>query len=335
MADRPALLQRGSYAFEGSGTPGTAVPATKRFVGLMLAPSPQAEKYNIIATGDQYARETGLNREWSDVSLSGTPTYDEITPLLSLYNGAPTITTPVGGTNARQHEWQGVNGVIPALRSITYEYGDANRAQQMAYVHGQDLTISIARAGDGVSVSGALMGRGMVDPFTLSGGVVALPVKPIEGVKADIYVDSTFAGLGTTKLLRAVSGSFALSGLVTQFFALNSTQSSFATTVPTRPEASATVRLGADEVGLPIAMGYRTGDRKFVRFEVKNGELIDVGIATTEYRLTIDLCLEVVTPGTFDEETGLLVVEPSFRVVHDDTAAFAWRIQACNSQLAI
>jgi hypothetical protein len=333
VADRAMLLQRGQYIFEA--VPGTPLAATKKFTSIELRPAMGADIYDIFGQGDQYARGTGLNTEWTDLAMTGMPTFDEMTPIGALFFGAPTITTPAGATNARQHAWTGVNGTIPTLKAITYEYGDSNRAHRISYVHGRDFTLNFARSGDGVSVDGTLMGQAMSDAFSLTGGTAALPFYPIEGVKADVYLDSTFAGIGTTKLTRAFSASFSLGNLWESGTPLNSTQTSFSYVVPTRVDAGFTLRLGADEIGMPIGISYRLGTVYYVRVEVKNGVEIDAAIATSEYRLTLDLPVKCVEPGSFDEETGLLVIEPTFRLVNDATAAFAWRLQVVNAQTAL
>lgn len=333
MADRPMLLQRGQYAFES--TAGTAVTATKKLTSVQMVPAMGADNYDIFGQGDQYARGTGLNTEWTDLSMSGMPTFDEMTMIGAVFFGAPTITTPTLATNARQHAWTGVNGTIPTLKSLTYEYGDSNRAHRIAYVHGRDLTLNFARSGDGVSVDGTLMGQAMSDAFTLTGGATALPFYPIEGVKSDVYLDSTFGGIGTTKLTRNFSASFSLGNLWVSGTPMNSTQTSFSYVVPTRVDASFTLRLGADEVGMPINISYRTGTVYYVRVEVKNGTQIDSGVAASEYRLTLNVPVKCVEPGAFDEETGLLVIEPTFRLVNDATAGYAWNLQVVNTQTAI
>jgi hypothetical protein len=333
MADHPLLLQRIQYGVET--TAGTPVASNKQFVGIDIRPQIREETYEIHATGDQYARGRGLNREWSELAVSGRPSYDEIPILVAMYAGAPTITTPAGATDARQHEFTGVNGTIPTLKTTTIEHGDASRARQIAYVHGRDLTIGSTRAGDGFSVEGTLMGRAVTLGHTLTGSPTALPFVPIEGIDAATYVDTTFAGIGTTMLTRGFNTTFSLSGMTDAFYAKNPAQASFAGTVPTRGEVRATVRLGADSTGEPYAVGYRTGQRLYVREEVTNGVEIDTGVATSEYRFTLDMCLEVLTAGDFDEETGLMVIEPEFAVVNDATAGFAWRLQVVNTQLAL
>lgn len=333
MADHPRLLQVGQYKVET--TAGTAVAADKKFVGLELVPGIREDVYEIFSTGDQYARGTGLNREWTELALSGRPSFDEMPIIIAMYAGAPTITTPAGATNARQHLFKGVNGTIPTLKTITYEYGDANRARQIAYVHGRDLTIGSTRAGDGFSLDGTLMGRAATLAFSLTGGATALPFQPIEGVDAATYVDTTAAGIGGTMLTRAFSTEFMFNGMSDAFYAKNPAQSSFAGIVPTRGEVHATLRLGADSTGEPYAVGYRAGDRLYVREEVTNGIEIDSGVATSEYRFTLDMALECVTAGDYDEETGLMVLEPEFVVVHDATLGFAWQIQIVCAQTAI
>lgn len=333
MADHPLLLQRIQYGTEVSA--GVAVPADKQFSGLDIRPQIREDTYEIHATGDQYARGVGLNREWTELAVSGRPGYDEIPILVAMYAGAPTITTPTGATNARQHEFTGVNGTIPTLKTTTVEHGDASRARQIAYVHGRDLEIGSTRAGDGFSASGTLMGRAVTLGHTLTGSPTTLPFIPIEGVDAATYVDSTFAGIGTTMLTRGFNTTFSFSGMSDAFYAKNPAQSSFAGIVPTRGEVRVTLRLGADSTGEPYAVGYRTGQLLYVREEVKNGTLIDSGIATSEYRFTLDMCLKVMTAGDYDEETGLMVIEPTFALVNDATAGFAWRLQVVNSQTAL
>jgi hypothetical protein len=117
VADRAMLLQRGQYIFEA--VPGTPLAATKKFTSIELRPAMGADIYDIFGQGDQYARGTGLNTEWTDLAMTGMPTFDEMTPIGALFFGAPTITTPAGATNARQHAWTGVNGTIPTLKANT------------------------------------------------------------------------------------------------------------------------------------------------------------------------------------------------------------------------
>lgn len=333
MVDRAQLLQRGQYIFES--VPGVPLAATKKFTSVEMMPSQGADMYDVFGQGDQYARGVGMNTEWTDLSMSGSPTFDEMTPIGGMFLGAPTITTPATAVNARQSAWQGVNGTIPALKSITYEFGDANRAHRIAYVHGRDFTLNFARGGDGVSIDGTLMGQAMSDAFTLTAGATDLPFFLIEGVKADVYLDPTFAGIGVTKLTRAFSAAFSLSNLWESGTPMNSAQTSFGFVVPSRVDASATLRLGADEIGMPINISYRTGVTYYAQIKVATGVNIDAGVAASERRLTLNMPMKCVEPGSFDNETGLLVIEPTFRLVQDSVAGYAWRLEVVNSQVGL
>lgn len=333
MTDRAAIAQIVQIFPEV--TKGTAAAATKRLSALSIRPRPRAEVDAFGPAGEEFDTLTALNREWTEAPAEGRLTYTEgIVPLSSVV-GTPTITTPAGATLARQHEFDHAAVTESQYQTFTVEHGSAERGARASHMAMVDFGLEWSRTGSGVPISGLFLGKQYTDGFTMTtSGITTYPLVPVLPGQISVYADDTAAGLGTTKLLRAFGGSFALNGRRGAFFALNDAEPSFSGLSRRKPDPSFSLRVGADEVGMPLAMLYRTGASKFVRIEAKGAE-IDTGVATSRYRFTLDVCVQVVDPGEFDEEEGLMVIPPTFRVIKDGTWGRAFRIQVVNNLTAL
>lgn len=318
MAEKSTLAQQVQVGPEV--TQGTGVAADILLQSIKLGSAIKLEAEPFAPAGYKYPTIMAVNKEWSEVSVEGKPTYDEIIYLLSSVGEVATITTP-GGTNPRL--WTFTPGTTGAdtVVSYTIENGEsgAGNARKVVGCVMNEFELTVAR--DEVSVGGNFVGMQMTTGQTLTGTPTALPVYPILPTHAKLWLDSTGAGLGTTLLTRAFKYSFKIGNRFGTVWPVDSTNTSYAATVETVPDAQVTLLMAADTAGMALITPMRAGDTRFVRLKC-TGPLIE----STYYReLTIDTALKVREVSEFTDEDGVYAIEYTFDVVHDATWTKAWQ----------
>ncbi|HEY8742201.1 MAG TPA: hypothetical protein VIU62_03835, partial [Chloroflexota bacterium] len=111
---------------------------------------------------------------------------------------APTVNT----TGAATWLFQPSSTTPDTVQTYTMEYGSSVRAERFAYGTFDSYTRSWDRKA--VICGGSLIGQQMTDPFTLTAaGITTVENIPVLPRHIDVFLDTSFGALGTTKLLRA------------------------------------------------------------------------------------------------------------------------------------
>lgn len=152
---------------------------------------------------------------------------------------------------------------------------------------------------------------------TQQGGVTDIAVVPILAGQVDVYVDTTGAGVGTTKLLTDFSAEWSISGLRDPVWVLNSALPSFKESVALRPDASFSLELGNDSTSRALVTDMRAGTTKFVRIQATGGE-IESG---QSYSLKIDMAGQINEAPAAGDVDGASTLPFGFRSVYDATWA--------------
>src|SRR5262245_43061954 len=280
MPERATIFEHVQIGLET--TPGTSVPANKLLSALSIAPSAQGNIKKFRPQGTKYNTITAKGMEWTEADLSGQPTFTEIVYPLASVISAPVITTPGGGTLSRLHTFTSAAGGPDSPSTFTVETGSSVRANKFTYGIIPEFTFTFAR--DELSLGGSMFGRALIDPATLTATPTGIALVPILPEQLSIYLDVSSATLGTTKLLRWLSGELTISGRYDRLWVLDAAQASFVNHIETEPTVELKVKLEADAAGMALLADLRASTRKWVRVEAV-GAVIETALP---YKFTLD-----------------------------------------------
>lgn len=328
MPHRATVSQRQQIGVET--TPGTAVAANRALQSMSWMLSIKAENQQFKPKGYKYGTVTTPNAEWSEGSLSGQPTFDEIVyPLCSALR-KPTPTTPVGATLAREWLYQPSTSSEDTIASFTVESGSGVRAHRFAYVIVPEFGITITRKS--ISLSGSLLGRQIEDGVTLTASPTSIPLIPVQPSQFDVYLADTAAGLDSAdKLTLPLSTEWKIASRFGPIWGLNTDYTSWADHVELDPAGTAKLKLEADAEGMELLATMRAGSTTFMRI-VATGPEIESG---QDYLLQIDTALQVADVSEFGDEEGLEAIEWSFNWAHDATWGRACSVLVRNTRTGL
>jgi len=186
----------------------------------------------------------------------------------------------------------------------------------------------------------------VITPTGITGGTVSIvqgavgagpntvPLVPAIPPNVDVYYSSTIGGLGGSpqKLLRALSFTFNLDSRFGPLWALNSANSSWATTVETVPKADLKVMVEADAAGMAMLADLRSSATKYIRFNVGGPQIGSTGV---NYQFTVDLAVKVKDIAPFRDDQGVYAVEFSFEIVDDATFGGPMKMTIVNALAAL
>lgn len=297
-------------------TAGTAVAADTRLRSIDITINTRGNVSTFRPQGSKLPTVVVPGQEWSGGDISGMPVYDEIVYLLAMIFGAPTVAT--SDTTAKTWPFVYTPGAALTPKTFTVEKGDSVRAGEAPGVHATDFGLHITR--NEITVDGAVMGLLYSDGITMTAAPTSLPQVPILPKHVDLYIDSTFGALGTTKYLRGFSFDLNMGGLYNPIWPLNSALTSYATSVEnTEPDITAEIRVEADATGMALLTTLRAGGTKYCRVIATSDVL--AGAATAYHKLQVDFAAKVAEYSDFDDEDGLYVRPIPLQLVDDDDLA--------------
>jgi hypothetical protein len=308
---------------------GTGVAATRKLAALRIDLSPDGESFNIEPSGYKVPTGTVQIREFASGDIAGGSalTYNEL-PII--FNSLLVDETPTTTTGVSTWEWDWSPTTVHTVASYTVEQGDAaTRAHEVTGGIFTGFNFTVTR-GAAPTVGGTLMAGAFVDGITPTAALTAMTPIPVAPGQIDIYADPAFADVGTTKLLRVLEASFSVSNMWGPLWALNSTLTSFAAIMQTRPEIMMTLTVAADSAGMAfLDTNWRANTP--VALQIKaTGEEISGGTPATDHSLTIDMMGAVSGPPTFGDTDGVRTAQWSFTCVADGTSGKALVVTLVN-----
>lgn len=310
MAERSALFQGCQLGVES--TIGTSVAANKllNYLGIDIDPNITVNRFQPM--GQAVASAILPSQDSTTASSSGVGSYSEfVYPFSSLF-GAATITTT--DTTAKNWVWIPTARAEMTPKTFTVESGGSVRAHKATgfFWNGAELTFNRT---DGVSFSGSMIGQQLADNITLTASPTAIEEAPILPTHIDVFVDSTSAGLGTTKMTRDFNVVWRNNDAYGVIWPLNSTLASWAAPVGLAPTAQMELTLEADTQGMAYLTDLRAGSTKYVRVQAVS--TVSAGATTTKYSLIIDFAGKISASPTFDETDGVYTVSWTMDAVFD------------------
>lgn len=261
-----SIVNQGLY-LQREVTPGTAVTdAMKRYLGIKGTIGWEVEKEYFRASG--YKAVTGENTltEMGSADLEVIQDYNAMLPLLSGVFGAP-VTTPLVATPtpAYQHVFTINPKAADALTTFTAMWGDSTRALQSTYLAFHGLTIGVQRTELSLSASAILRApqAGIALPGT---GITEVPMIPVRAATYDVYLDDSWANLGTTKLLALYGTEVSFGDKYGPDWVVNSALPSFSELMEQEEiDYTQSMTVGFDATAEGLISSALEGGMKFVR----------------------------------------------------------------------
>lgn len=305
MPERATIFQGVQIGVEA--TPGTSVAADKKLNSISIEPAITVETQQFKPLGTKVNTVSILNKESATAKVSGVLDFNEITYLLA---SALTSATPTTATG--ESTWVFSPSATSADAPVTYtiEQGSATRAHKMTYGIVNELSFDFSR--DEITVGGAMLGQKLTDGITMTSSPTSAAQMVASAANVNVYFDLDSADIGTTKLTRALKGSWKLSDRYGPLWVMNSANGSFVTTVETEPKLELTLLVEADAEGMGFLTNMRNGDTGFLRFEVTGPT-----ITTNPYSFWLDTAIKFTDIGEFSDEQGVYAVEYTATAVYD------------------
>lgn len=184
-------------------TRGTAVAATKRFLGTANIPNDRTVAHPTYSMGRRSrSHRTEIRQLLADpVTLTMAEAYYQALPMLFgiTLKGGVTASETTGGQGDYAWDFTPSLTAAAAPDTITLEAGDNDQNYEIEYLMGKRITIDFA-LGDAsaVNIACECFGR-QVTASTATASINPLAVNEIHGNTAKIWIDSTWATLGTTQ----------------------------------------------------------------------------------------------------------------------------------------
>jgi hypothetical protein len=288
---------------------------TKIMKSMAVMPTPAADVNLFRAASGLFPSVAALGREWSAGAMADSPPlYDEVIYPLSSIIQAAVITTPGGGTLSRiwTFTMPTTGGVTPV--SYTVEYGETAGAEKIVGYIVNDYHINTTR--QALVAGGNGFGQIWTPGITLTGSPTALPNVPILPSTVDVFVDSTFGGLGTTKLTADFVANLNITNRWGQIWPINSAKTSWDDVTETEPTVTLDLSVENNAAGQAFITKMRASTLSYVRVKATSAAFIET---TIPWSLQYDFVGMVsAAPGTGDQN-GLYVLTVQLRAFSNGT----------------
>lgn len=295
-------------------TPGTGVAAGKllKYTDFTLEPTIDTVVFKPMGSKVNSAVLPG--KDYTPLSISGQGSYSEIVYLLSSL--LADVTPSTVDVNARSWLYEPTNRTENTKARYTIEQGSATRAGKATYGMVTGLEVTFNRE-SGVQISGSGLAQQYQDNVALTASPTEIEEAPILPTHLNVYVNDTFATIGTTKLTRDFNAVWRCNDIAGPVWPINSANASFAADVETAPTVQMELTASADTQGMGFLTAVRGGATKFVRLEAIS--TVVAGSTTTVYKLWIDCAAKVSSVGGFDDADGVRVINWTLDAVADAT----------------
>lgn len=313
-------------------TKGTGVAAGKLLQYTSFDLDPQVDMVTFRPMGSKVNSAVLPGKDYTNFTLTGQGSYQELPYILSslLVDATPTTVD----TSGKQWLYEPTNRTETTKASYTIEQGSSTRAGKVSYgqVTGAEVTFNRT---DGVTISGSGWGQQYQDAITLTGSPTTVTEAPVLPTHLNVYVNSTFASIGTTKLTRDFNAVWRCNDVVGQVWPINSANASFASDVEIVPTVQVELTAEADTAGMAFLTNIRAGSTVYIRLEAISTVL--AGAATAFYKVWFDLAGKASAMGGFDDSDGVKVVNWTFDSVFDSTfsATAFCRVTVVNTLTAL
>jgi hypothetical protein len=292
-------------------TAGTAVSASKLLNYMSLEPGIALEMNRFRPMGQVVASAVTPGKDSTEWSVSGAGSYSElIYPFCSLL----TNTTPTTvETTARRWVFTPLGRSEDTVKTYTIESGSSTRAQKATYGLFTGMEVTFNRT-DGVTLSGSAFGQQIQDNITLTTTPTSVEEAIMLPTHLNVYVDSTSASFGSTKMLRDFNAVFRCNDRFNAVWPINSANASYVSHVPAEPAVQMELTMSADTQGMAPLVNARAGSTVYIRLSAVSTVLAG---STQFYDMFIDMAGKVSNIEAFDDNDGNKVLTYTFDAIYD------------------
>lgn len=307
MAEKATIYQTCQIGVET--TPGTAVSATKKLLSASMAIKPRTEFDKYRPAGTKYTTLAAQGKEWSEIAISGKPSYNELPYFFSslLHYAAP---VQQGGSAAYKWTFESNNAAEDVGKTYTVEQGDgtANEAWRAAGVKVSGMTFDFNR--NTIDMSGTAVGQSIETGKTLSSGVTSLAQVPVMPTQLKFYMADLQTDLATAT---AITRSFSMQWSLTDKFGLAWPVGQSPIAVEGEPNYSARIKIATDATGMGLISLMRAGTVKWFRIKAEGG------LAYTGYNYTfqIDFPAVITEIGDMADQENIYAIEYGLSPIFD------------------
>lgn len=236
-----------------------------------------------------------LSDTWGEWSMDLAPCYRTIGLVGASRIATPVTTTPVGATNARQHVFTLNPDDVDTPETYTFVWGGAAARFQAVYGMFQSLGFDATRGS--ISASTSAISRKPASGASAPATPTTMSVKSIQPNQADLWIDGTWATLGTTQSLIGYRFNLDLPDKYDLDAPINSSIDSYATLVEKEDQAiTLDLSVALDATGLIYITDFDEGDQLAIRYAVTGPE-IESG---HNFMIQWDLLAHITSIGTIE-----------------------------------
>lgn len=310
MPDRPSVTQAVQMGVET--TPGTAVAADILVRSFTIEPGVNVDMQRFRPTGSKFESIIVPGKEWTESSLSGLASYQELQYILSGIMAA-TGTQPAADGAAWKWSYELKPRTPDTIKTYSFEQGDTNFVHKFNYGLFTEVSLDLSR--DGVELGGSMIARAITSGGSMTASPLTVdPEVPILPTEVDVYYDSTYAALGTTKLTRAFRAGITISDRFGPIWVLNSTSASFAGHVEMTPTVEVELLVEADAAGMALLTDMRAGNTGYLRIAATSAQLAAAG---KPYKFQFDMAGKVADVSDYSDEDGVYAITWTMAAVLD------------------
>lgn len=341
MPERSSVAQVTQIGLEAQ--PGTAVAATRRLGSLSVVPSISAEAEMFRPEGLKFPTVQVLNREWAEVEVEGTPTYEEVViPLSGAVDTATVSEVLDGATPTGAYEWvfEPDSGAADAPKTFTLERGqDTVQAEQFTHLLFTGFGLEVSRTG--ATLSGGGIAKRATSGFDMTNGLTTPEdLTPIAPGHFSVFLadDPADLGLEPNRLTRVISANPSIEDRYNPAWFVNAAEESFTTFVENPDGVGGTFGLTveADQAGMEWLPRMRVGSTHFLRLQAEGPVIYDAG-TQTDLRMLFqwDMAVKVENADSWSDEDGIYAIPWTLRPVHDGAWGKAMSIMVRNTVQAL
>lgn len=245
------------------------------------------------------------------------------------YNGQSVTVVPAETTTTLQAKLVALTNIGAAGVVVTGSYASNTGTFILTFSGGIMTDLFV----DALTVDGSLMTGSTptvsIAQTTLGSGAAAtaLTLTPVLGTQVDVYLDTTFGAIGTTRFNRDFSIDVGITGRYGPFWPLRTSDQSFAGTVELMPKSAVKFVLEADSAGRTPLTYMRAGSTVYMRIKV-TGPTLGAG---TIYSMTIDMPIKIHDPEAFSSQEGIEAIGYNALLVSDPTAGYPIKVTVQNA----
>lgn len=157
-----------------------------------------------------------------------------------------------------------------------------------------------------------------------------LPQVPLLPSDAAVYLDSTSAALGTTRLEGVLSGEIQIGNRFGPLWTVNDALTSYASAIELEPTAMIKLKLNADADAMALRAVAQAGSTRFLRVKYTSDQL--AGATTVVYSATFDFAVQISNIDEFSVDDNVYAIGYEFAIVNDSTWGKPMSITAVNKQ---